>query len=220
MRITKILTTGMIGGMFLFAQVSCSQQGGGSGNDQEKEAKEQSSKPQDQQAKERGGSQSGSPQGSPQGAPQMGGGQTDIDVSDEELKKFVEINKKLRPLQNEARQEMRKNVENSELGMKRYQEISRARQQGSKADVSDKEQKQLDELQKKNQKVQKANQEKIRKKVEEEGLKWDRFMKISQAIRQDPKLKQKAMKMMQPKGGGGAPQKRQKQGSPQGGGGR
>lgn len=151
----------------------------------------------------------------------MGGGQTDIDVSDEELKKFVQINKKLRPLQNEARQKMQKNVENSELGMKRYQEISRAKQkQGQEADVSDKEQKQMDELRKKNQKVQKANQEKIRKKVEEEGLKWDRFMKISKAIRQDPKLKQKAMKMMQPKGGSGAPQKRQQKGSPQGGGGR
>ncbi len=204
MRINKVVVAILLGGACFFSQTSCSQQDGKgekdtlkkeSGKKQQNRQKGQKSSPDQKQLKK--GNQGG------QGAPQMGG--SNIDVSDEELKKFVEISKEIRPIQMEGQKKMRSNIEESELGMKRYQEISRAKRSGKDQNVTDKEQKQMDNIRKQNREVQEQNREKIKEKVKAKGMEWERFMKVSRAIQNDPQLKQKAMKMMQPQGRG-APQ--------------
>lgn len=136
------------------------------------------------------------------GGPGAGRGQAiDVDVSDKELEAFVELSKKVMPIQKEMQEKQRKSIEESSLTRKRYRQIMMAMQQKKEPDMSEKERSEVQKLQKEQQEQMKEMRSKIRKKVEEaDEMSWDRFNKIAQALGQDQELKQRFQKLREEKG--------------------
>lgn len=138
--------------------------------------------------------------------------EVDIEVKDEEIDKLVELQQELQPLQMETQKEMRSNIQGSELGQQRYMEVRRARANGEDPDLTEEEEEQLAQIETKNKETRENMQNKMEKKVEEKGMEWERFQKVSKAIQQDPELKKRFRKAHKEKQGGGQqrPQPKQK----------
>ncbi len=121
---------------------------------------------------------------------------SDLDVSKEEMKKLVRIDKKLQGIQVRAQKELKKNIENSELGRQRYGEIRRAQRSGDNPDMTEKEKEQLEKLEKKNKKTREQMKSKMKKKVKAEGMSFDRYQRLRKAISRDPDLRGRYRKHM------------------------
>lgn len=121
-----------------------------------------------------------------------------MDVSDEELKTFVEVSIEVLPMQKKMRQDQRKAIEESSLSMRRYQEIMKAMKsrRGGKPDMTQKEQKEVKEIRKKGKEGMDTLRAKTREVVENtEGITWERFNKIAGALNKDQQLKQRFDKL-------------------------
>ncbi|MGM0441356.1 MAG: DUF4168 domain-containing protein [Elusimicrobiota bacterium] len=132
------------------------------------------------------------------------------DIEDEELEKFSEAMESIRPITSEAQSDMAKTIEDSDVSMERYQEVTMAQQQGQEADLSAEEEQQFQEINEKLQKLQTDIQEKQIKGIEEAGLDVERFQQISNALQQDPELQQRFSEITG-QNLGGAPAQEQEQ---------
>lgn len=119
----------------------------------------------------------------------------DIDVSDKELQNFVDASSEIQKLQQEARGTMMKSMKDNGLSMKRYSEIQKKKSSGQKVDMSKKEQKAFDATKKSIRQEQMKIQKKAGEILKKHGIKRQRYMKISRAIRQDKALQQRFSKM-------------------------
>jgi hypothetical protein len=191
----------------LFALVLIGCSGGNSGSDGKAESEAFDASEQGRKGGQatRGQGRRGSGGDKRRGGPGAGRGQAiDVDVSDKELETFVELSKEVVPIQKEMQEKQRKSIEESSLTRKRYRQIMMAMQQKKSANMSEKERSEVQKLQKEQREQMKEMRTKIRKKVEEaEGMSWQRFNKIAQALGQDQELKQRFQKLREEKGMGG-----------------
>lgn len=144
--------------------------------------------------------------------------QIDLEVDDDELKKFIRISKNARSLKIQTQKKMRKKIEEADINRERLGEIQRAVSDGDDPDMTEKEKEAYEKLKKEQVQVRKEMRKKMKKKVRSKGMKWKRYRKISQGINRQPDLRQRYRKMMKKeqkgKEGQGSPKKKQK-GSPE-----
>jgi hypothetical protein len=111
-----------------------------------------------------------------------------IEVSDSELNTFAKIMREAQSVQRQSQNSMMKAIQNSDIEMKRFQEISRARRQGNKVEMTEKEKQAFSEI----QKVMKQEQQKMRKKmssiIEKYSITKKRYMQINRALRKNKQL--------------------------------
>ncbi len=127
-----------------------------------------------------------------------------IDVSDQEVQKFVEAAMKLQALNRQMQQEVGKAVQEEGMKQKRFNEIHRSQQtqQGGKANATDKEMKQYRNILEKLKTVQSGAQEDMRKAVKDVGLSMQRYQQIAKAAQQDSTLMKKIQQAMRSQMGG------------------
>lgn len=126
----------------------------------------------------------------------------DVEVSESEMKKVVSLHQKVRPIQMKTQKTMMKNLKDSDLERQRFTEIRRAEKSGQNPDMTEEEKKALQELEKKNKKARKEMKGKVKTKVENGGMKWKRFQKLSRAVQKYPKLRERYRKRMKKASGG------------------
>ncbi|MCF8230901.1 MAG: DUF4168 domain-containing protein [Bacteroidales bacterium] len=119
----------------------------------------------------------------------------DIEVSDQELQKFVTASGEIQKLQKESRSKMQQTIKDNGLSMQRYSEIQKKKSSGKKVDMSKKEQKAFDATKKSIRKEQMKIQQKAGKILKKHGIDRQRYMKISRAIRQDKELQKRYQEM-------------------------
>jgi hypothetical protein len=187
----------------------CSGQNGGE-SETDSEGMEQEQQAQD------GQQQSGQQQGGQQGqdSPMSGMQQqqsVDIDVSEEELKKFAQVAQKVQAVQQGAQQEMIDSVESTGLTLDEYNKIaSQQRGQGpggaggsgDGADVSDEKKAQFEEANQKISDMQSGVRDQVNQTIEDAGMDPERFQKIGRALRSDKELQKRFQQIRQQQGGG------------------
>jgi len=128
--------------------------------------------------------------------------QGDIEVSDKEIETFIDIANKIRSSQGETRTKSIKKIEESDLGMQKYQQIANAKRNPADTtqppEFTDKELDQFNQLSQELQKIQQEAQADAKSMVKEEGMTVERYTAISRAARQDStlqkRLQEEAMK--------------------------
>lgn len=123
------------------------------------------------------------------------------DFSDKKLEKFVDINLKLAPHQQEGEQKMVKAIEEEGLQAGRFNEIMTARQtnDSTNAGASDEELQKVDAATEKIVGIQQEVEQKMTTVIEEEGMKPQEFQEILLAYQQSPKVREKVNTMIQKK---------------------
>ena len=119
----------------------------------------------------------------------------DIEVSDQELQKFVTASGEIQKLQKDARGRMMQSMKDNGLSMKRYSEIQKKKSSGKKVDMSDKEKKAFKATKNSIRQEQMKIQKKAGEILKKHGIKRQRYMKISRAIRQDKELQKRYQEM-------------------------
>jgi len=127
------------------------------------------------------------------------GQQTDLEVSEKEMQKFVEISQEIRTAQQSSQSEMRKVVEDSDLGLERYSQIVQSLQSGdtSSSSYTDQEKQQFDDVNQTLQPMQQQMQQDLMQTIQDNGMKVPRFQQISMALRQDAELQQQFREAME-----------------------
>lgn len=183
--------------------VGCSgnQEGGG----QDGTSSDENAQTQEQDQGGQQGQQGQQPQGMP-GQQQN----VDIDVSDEELKKFVEVATSVQQVQRSAQQKMIDSVKSTGLSLDEYQKIASS-QRGqqmpgggdtSENDFTDQQKQQFEEANQKINGMQTGLRDNVNQAIEDAGMDPQRFQKISRALRSDQELQQRFQQLQQQQGGG------------------
>ncbi|MCC5933544.1 MAG: DUF4168 domain-containing protein [Candidatus Cyclonatronum sp.] len=126
--------------------------------------------------------------------PQMPAQMPNVEVSDEEMKSFVEITMDAQQIQMEAQTEMIEMVEEAGITVERFNEILTGMQNGqSQADMGmdDEEMKRFDDVLDELESVQEKVEGQIVEVIESKGMELDRFQEINFAIQMDPELQEK-----------------------------
>jgi hypothetical protein len=114
------------------------------------------------------------------------------DVSDAELKKFASVQKHIQTIDMNAQQEMVTAVQEGGLSVERFNEIVEAQNDPAKtADPSEKEMNKVESTMKEIETIQTDAQQKMVKKIQDEGLTVQRFREIAATIQNSPELQQK-----------------------------
>ncbi len=116
-----------------------------------------------------------------------------MDVSDEELKTFVEVSLEVLPMQKKMRNDQRKAIEESSMSMRRFRQIMKGmKSRRGKPKLTQKEKKEVKEIRKQQQEGMKELRKKTKEVVKKkEGIDWDRFNKIAGALNKDRQLKKR-----------------------------
>lgn len=125
-------------------------------------------------------------------------------ISQKELKKFVNVTDSMRAVQMDNQQKVRDIVKEEGMEFSRFQTIMRSRQNpqsDSQVDVSEEEQKQLQNIQPKLMKMNQQTQQQLVQIIQDEGLTTQRFQEILQAARQNMEI-QKRIGNIQQQGNG------------------
>ena len=129
-----------------------------------------------------------------------------IEVSDKEVEKFITIANQLRTSQNESRMTSMNKVKESDLGMRKYQEIAQSQnnpQSNAGQNFTEEELQQFAELNEELMEIQTEAQKEAEEIIEAEGMDFERYKAISLAVRQDStlgkRLQEEAMKQRQKK---------------------
>ncbi|MCF8338914.1 MAG: DUF4168 domain-containing protein [Bacteroidales bacterium] len=115
----------------------------------------------------------------------------DIEVSDQELQKFVTASGEIQKLQKQSRSKMQQAIKDNGLTMQRYSEIQKKQSSGKEVDMNDKEKKAFEATKKSVRQEQMKIQKKAGEILKKHGIKRQRYMKISRAIRQDKELQKR-----------------------------
>ncbi|MFW6347253.1 MAG: DUF4168 domain-containing protein [Cyclonatronaceae bacterium] len=140
-------------------------------------------------------STSANAQGQGQGMPpNMQQEMPDIEVSDDEMRNFVEVTMDAQEVQNEAQGEMIELVEESGMSVDRFNEILSGMQEGNSQedmDVDDEEMENFDSVIEELEVIQQGVEEKITTKIEENDMEVERFQEINMALQMSPELQEK-----------------------------
>lgn len=118
------------------------------------------------------------------------------EVSDEELEKFAALQEEVEAQNQKGQQKMMKAVEEEGLDVQQYNQISQSTQQpNSEANVDEEKMEKFEKAREKVKSLQTETQQKIRNKIEEEGMNIQRYEEIYMAVQQDPDLQNKLEKL-------------------------
>jgi len=120
---------------------------------------------------------------------QMGGDMEE--VSDRELKKFVNVQEMIQEKNQEAQPKMIEIIEENEFEIQRFVELSQATETGAEVNASEEEMARFSEAQEGINTMQREANEEIANGIEDMGLSLERYNEISIAIQQSPQLQQK-----------------------------
>lgn len=126
--------------------------------------------------------------------------QPQIELSDEELRLFMDSAMLAQALQMESQQKMVEVVDDEGFEIEKFNEIIQAQQMGQSVDELDitaEEKSSFESAMVKIQEIEVEMGEQITDAVEENGMEMDRFQQINMAISQDPELQQRAQQMIQ-----------------------
>lgn len=122
----------------------------------------------------------------------------DIDVSEEELNKFVDAMGKIQEANKGAQQKMQQIIEEEGLTAEEYRKIYQAKNDPQKEpEASEETMKKYKKAEDKIKDVQENNKAEIDKSIEEAGLTPKRYKEIYKAVRSDRELQQKVKKKRQ-----------------------
>ncbi|QEC53094.1 uncharacterized protein DUF4168 [Anseongella ginsenosidimutans] len=121
------------------------------------------------------------------------------DFSDETLEKFIDINKKLAPHQQQGEAEMVKAIEGQGLETERFGEIMTARQMNdsTNAGASEEELKKVESATQEIMGIQQELQQKMTKVIVDEGMELQEFEDIILAYQYSPKVQKKINELVQ-----------------------
>jgi len=123
----------------------------------------------------------------------------ETDVSDDELKVFLDASSTVQQIQMESQQEMVAIVEEEGLAVATFNQIAQARQTGQPDDDINVSSEDLEKFDKASETINVLEQDmesKLMSAIEDEGMEPDRFMAINMALQQDPSLQQRIQEMM------------------------
>lgn len=118
----------------------------------------------------------------------------DIEVSDSEMRDFVEVTMDAQQVQNEAQSEMIELVEDSGMTVDRFNEILSGMQSGQSQEdleVGDSEMSAFDEVIEDLEVIQQGVEEEIITYIESKDMEVERFQEINMALQMSPELQQK-----------------------------
>jgi len=124
----------------------------------------------------------------------------DIDVSDEELERFIDVTIELQEGQMEAQQNMITIVEDEGLTVDSYNEIAQGMQMGQsqeELEVSDEDMEKYETITDLIAEIERELDADLEEVINEAGMSMDRFQQINMALQQDQELLQRAQEMMQ-----------------------
>ncbi|NEO99409.1 MAG: DUF4168 domain-containing protein [Symploca sp. SIO2E9] len=122
------------------------------------------------------------------------------EVSQEELKQFVETIKLLQVIEEQAKVEMLKTLENLGLNPQDYQAFLQEQQnpdQQSQPQVTEEQKQLFEQAREQITEIQKTTQSKMQEVVENEGIGIESFSRISTAVQKDPDLQEKVKLLLQ-----------------------
>lgn len=153
-----------------------------------------------------------------QGPQQQQQQQQKIDVSDEQLKSFVEVSTKLQELQQGVQEEIQAKAEENGLEQGTFQEMANKQMQGTQVEsmegYSDEQKKSFSKVMEMAQKKQMGMMEDVQKMVKDAGMDMETFQQIATQLRSDSELQKRYQSMVGGDQGGNSMQ----QGRGQGGG--
>lgn len=123
----------------------------------------------------------------------------ELEVSDDELMKFVEVSSVAQEVQMESQTEMVGVVEDEGLDVDTYNQIAEAQQSGQsdeELDVSAEDQEKFERATEAIAEIGQEMEGKMAAAIEEEGMEMERFMEINMALQQDQNLQQRIQQMM------------------------
>lgn len=109
-------------------------------------------------------------------------------ISDADLKKYAQVSEGLSEMQQNSRTEMEAIVKDNGMELKRFSEISRAKQSGNTIEMTDEEEKNYNTISTKLQEYNQKNQQKAMQILEKHSLNQQKFMQIRQKLRSDKEL--------------------------------
>ncbi|MFO8234588.1 MAG: DUF4168 domain-containing protein [Bacteroidales bacterium] len=123
----------------------------------------------------------------------------DIDVSEEELDKFVDAARRVQTINQEVQQDINKTVEDEGMEVERFNEIQRSQQmqQEGESDATEEEMQQFRNIMEELQNVQTGAEEEMEKAIEDAGLTMQRYQQIAEAAQRDSELMQKLQEKLQ-----------------------
>jgi len=129
-------------------------------------------------------------------------------VSDEEMKQFMQVNEKLRPIQMGMQKDLQGIVDDEGLEPMRYNEIAQAHQQGRKdsIEMSKEEEKKFRNIGNRMQKAQADAQIEGDKIIKSAGMDPGRYQQIGMALQSKPELQKRYQQMMMERMKSRAPQ--------------
>lgn len=132
-----------------------------------------------------------------------------VEVSKEELEQFVETVKLLQVIEEQAKVEMLKTLENLGLNPQDYQAFIQEQQspdetstpevtdETSTPQVTDEQRQSFEKAREQIAEIQKTAQSKMQETVENEGLGIESFSRISTAVQKDPELQEKVKQLLE-----------------------
>jgi hypothetical protein len=144
-------------------------------------------------------------QGSNQGQSQSQGpalqqqSQSNIEVSDAEVKKLVTIVKKVQKMNKDLQQQWSQAIKDSKLSQKRYRELAQARRgnkQGKASDETKKETRQYNKLTEKRKQITQSANKELQEVIKSQGLTMQRYQKLVRALRTDQELAKRVQKQL------------------------
>lgn len=118
------------------------------------------------------------------------------DYSDSQLKAFLDVNKKLQPLQQATQENMKKSIESSGLTIDRFSEIAKSQQTGEKEELSPDENTAFNKAAEEIMKERGKTDSQMVKVIEKEGMDIQTFQGIAMAYQQSPEVQQKINKLI------------------------
>jgi hypothetical protein len=123
----------------------------------------------------------------------------EIDVSDDELRQFLDASSVVQQIQMESQQEMVAIVEDEGLAVETFNQIAQARQAGqtdNDLNVSSDDIEKFEQASETINELEQDMESKLMSAIEDEGMQPERFMAINMALQQDPSLQQRIQEMM------------------------
>jgi hypothetical protein len=124
------------------------------------------------------------------------------DYSDNELQSFIDTNKEVVKVQQEAEQEMMQAIQQQDgISVERFNEIAEAQQNpDADVDISQEEMEAFRGAAQKVMDVQRETQAEIAAVVEDEGMEFSKYRQMMMAYQQSPEMQAKIREMMEEEG--------------------
>lgn len=118
------------------------------------------------------------------------------DYTDNQLKAFLDVNKKLQPLQQTAQQHIVKSIESSGLTVDRFREIAKSQQEGGNTSLSAQDSTAFNKAAEEIMKEKGKTDSQMVAVIQKEGMDIETFQGIAMAYQQSPEIQQKINKLI------------------------